>query len=1071
MSRKERGKMTGKLKMISAGAGAGKTYSLSGEMTSTIQHGTAPENIMATTFTVKAANELIERIRLRLLEAGKNEEAARILDGYVGTMNSVFGRLLREFALELGLSPVQNVLADNEVSNVFREVTAEINHKYYLKYYEVFSRIGFDDYRNDWRNIVEQVIEQARQNNLSPDEVRECANFSWRKMKNWLPEPDQDGKALDEKLRSALKVAKSQFPESDQTKATKDARTSIQNALLEWERNGYITWQQWARLSKLKSGKQSEEVVSPVIADASRHFLHPRLHDDLKNTIYALFHCAAEGMEVFQEEKSKRGFIDFTDQEALALELLRDEDNMDALKDRISEVFVDEVQDSSPLQVALIMRLREIAEKSTWVGDVKQAIYGFRGTDPKLMQTAMDHLHDMEVEVLPNSWRSRKSLVEFVNEVFVPVFRARGMEKERIKLNPVREDDPKQRLALETWAFPHAKNKKADAAHVALGVEQVLAEKEQYVIIDKNTKKRRSLKPSDIAILCRTNEECEQIAEALGNRGIKATVGEKGLMTKPEVIFAIAALRYLIDREDTLAIAEIVHFTEKSNWLSEWLEDKQYKEKLRTHPVIKELDQVRENIKQMSPSEVLDLAIVTAKVDEVVVTWGQGNQRLANLDALRKLATIYEDQAETKRTAASISGFLLFLLDIKDDDERNEVAESTDDFAVQVLTYHKAKGLEWPFVILYSLNKQNPRKLPVFDAVIPESTEGFHVENPLYGRKLYYWPWPYGRQTTKVGLDSYVSTAPELREKQLLDLEESQRLMYVGMTRARDYLVFANRNFSRVNWINELIDEKGNGVIRFDVKAETVGNIVVNGEKFPCQVRVLQATEEETVLEQEAISNVVYLGKRMEKQTFKPARFAPSELSPSIEQSNDEVPSSNIMEIGARLPLAGQVEMDQLGDLVHAFLAADNLDFDREQRLTIAKTLINNFDVYALTPKSLLEANERFMSFIYEQYSKEVKIYKEWPIHIRKGLQTASGWIDMLLETEGGYVIIDHKTFPGKQSEWFKKAKSYLPQLQIYAEAIWKATRKPVIAAWIHMPVVGAMVHFSENELKQLIHV
>ncbi|WP_318509049.1 UvrD-helicase domain-containing protein [Bacillus sp. T3] len=158
--------------------------------------------------------------------------------------------------------------------------------------------------------------------------------------------------------------------------------------------------------------------------------------------MYALFHCAAEAMETYQLEKSKRGLIDFTDQESLALHLLKDEQNVEALKDRISDVFVDEFQDSSPLQIALNMQLRELAQRATWVGDVKQAIYGFRGTDPELMQTAMTSIPDLDVEVLAASYRSRQSLVEFVNDLFVPVFEARGMARDRVSLDPKRKDLP-----------------------------------------------------------------------------------------------------------------------------------------------------------------------------------------------------------------------------------------------------------------------------------------------------------------------------------------------------------------------------------------------------------------------------------------------------------------------------------------------------------------------------------------------------------------------------------------------------------------------------------------------------
>ncbi|WP_318509048.1 UvrD-helicase domain-containing protein [Bacillus sp. T3] len=246
--------MSGKLTMLSAGAGAGKTTRLSAEILKSIQNGVPPENIVATTFTTKAADELIERVRLQLLEAGEATSAARILDGYVGTMNSVFGRLLREFALELGLSPVQKVLAETEATALFHTIAAEVNDKYFRDYRQVFYRLGKDEPNsdNDWRKDVLAILKIARENDMNPEDVKACADYSWGIMSAWLPETLSQPNQLDERLKSALINAKSELPGGDMTIATGKVVDAIVEALREWERNGSIPWQQWAKLSKLK---------------------------------------------------------------------------------------------------------------------------------------------------------------------------------------------------------------------------------------------------------------------------------------------------------------------------------------------------------------------------------------------------------------------------------------------------------------------------------------------------------------------------------------------------------------------------------------------------------------------------------------------------------------------------------------------------------------------------------------------------------------------------------------------------------------------------------------------------
>ncbi|WP_318509051.1 3'-5' exonuclease [Bacillus sp. T3] len=571
--------------------------------------------------------------------------------------------------------------------------------------------------------------------------------------------------------------------------------------------------------------------------------------------------------------------------------------------------------------------------------------------------------------------------------------------------------------------------------------------------------------------------------------GFRLTVGESGLLATPEVVFAVAAMRYLVDPKDTLALVELFHFSSdtwgEGRWLTEWLNPEKRGEMLISEPFIQDLDEARSKIAQMSPSEVLDLALVTARVDEVSLKWGMEDQRLANLDSLRKIAATYEDTAATNGTAATIGGFLLFLNEVEKDKDLNLVAESTDENAVRVLTYHKAKGLEWPFVILNSLGKSSKRnKPPVFDRVTAVSTKGFNVQDPLNGRKLYYWPWPYGGQSSNVALDAFVENAPELVQRQQQLIDENQRLMYVGMTRARDYLVFTARDFSKVGWIDELTNAEGHQVLTLGVANENQddlspdnrdGKIIVKGKSFPCKARVLSIDESsEPDIEHDETEELIYVGQTVEGLPFVPARFSPSgqkivvkhedetRPSPSTEVAND---ASKIHRIGSRLPLSGNPDMAVLGEMVHAFLAADDQTKTRDVRLAMAQSIRDRFGISALSGESMLEASDRLEQFITQHYSELISQYFEYPIHLRKGLQKASGWIDLLLQTSQGWVIVDHKSFPGKEADWLSRGTSYLPQLQTYAEAVFKATGIPVIEAWIHMPVVGAMIHFTKEEL------
>ncbi|MBK7410601.1 MAG: UvrD-helicase domain-containing protein [Saprospirales bacterium] len=102
------------LKIISAGAGSGKTYRLTSEMVSLVAQGVRPEGIVATTFTNKAAAELQERVRVRLLEEGYPEQADRLANALIGTVHSLGVKLLQRFAYEAGVSPQVDIIADED---------------------------------------------------------------------------------------------------------------------------------------------------------------------------------------------------------------------------------------------------------------------------------------------------------------------------------------------------------------------------------------------------------------------------------------------------------------------------------------------------------------------------------------------------------------------------------------------------------------------------------------------------------------------------------------------------------------------------------------------------------------------------------------------------------------------------------------------------------------------------------------------------------------------------------------------------------------------------------------------
>jgi ATP-dependent helicase/nuclease subunit A len=378
------------IELINASAGSGKTFNLTRIIVEALKSGIKPEELMATTFTNKAADELRERIRVELLKNKQVEEAGHIYDGFIGTVNSICARLLREYALDAGLSPAIDVMPENDGDRIFNIAIDSAIVGYARSMEASARRLALDGRgtrfsKNDWRNHVKQIADLARSNLILPDTLKECAAKSWESIQALFDPPTKND--LNKELMDAITLAVNHLESINiTTKKTRNVLEDLKNAKERFDK-GYYTWSDWVRLSKLDPGKGERDIVEPVIAVADKILCHPQFQADVWQIIEGSFQCAIGALEGYETFKREHGLMDFIDQETRVLDLCR---NNAAFKtsmgDRIQLVMVDEFQDTSPIQLALFLALNELAGHSVWVGDPKQAIYGFRGTDPQLME-------------------------------------------------------------------------------------------------------------------------------------------------------------------------------------------------------------------------------------------------------------------------------------------------------------------------------------------------------------------------------------------------------------------------------------------------------------------------------------------------------------------------------------------------------------------------------------------------------------------------------------------------------------------------------------------------------------
>jgi len=1058
-----------RVEIISASAGTGKTTRLAKLIHEAVAAGTArPEAVVATTFTKRAAAELAERARQTLLEVGEANAAHGLHAARVGTVNSVCGGLVQEFAFLHGLSPRISVLDERRAADESLRAGAEALPTELLNELEdLHTRMGpvglhpggiMAPGEWDWRQDVVRIVDLARSNGIEPDRFADFVDRSTTGVLRFLEVPTADAETLDRALEASLEgFLASVDLEVDTTKKTKDACERVRSALSRGARN--LPWGEWGNLAQLDPAKKSELHAEAVREAAAAHDRHPRLHEDLRRAVRAVFEAAAHVLKAYQAYKRSLGVIDFVDQEAEALKLLRDEVVRGHLREEIDLVLVDEFQDTSPIQLAIFLELSKIAPRSVWVGDPKQAIYSFRGADPALMDAAVASLLEGHPpEALDRSYRSRPSLVRLTSELFAPAFAETGISQELVRVEPGLADEPPGLGPIfERWVLEpgvHEKtgrprhNAELDLISLAAGVCALLADPGACVR-DRVTREVRGIQPGDVAVLCFRNDQCTGLALELEARGVRAVVGRPGLMRTLEARLAIGALRLWIDPSDALARAELArwldHDDDGETWLKTVLETKERDDLFANLAQVAALRDARAPRSFAGVLAAFDAALAEVGVRERAVTFGDATARLANLDALRALASGYVELCHSEGTPCSLRGLLVHLEELAGELLDTQAAAERSD-AVCICTLHSSKGLEWPVTVLADLTDRPD--ISALGLRLASDRKSLDLDDPLSGRWLRYWPGPYGRKRKDVPFLERLEDHEASQTAKAQARREALRLVYVGWTRARDRLVYAARPGRIADGGLTVLSMNSVPLLSepSDVDGRAVWGTADARQELEVVVRKLPPVREGGP-------------ERTPSQGYAPAGprpHPPATLSPSQLEGRTSV--SGTIEIGARIPAAirDEEETRRFGDAVHAFLAADRPTLSTAEREALAHEILHRFEVGGtIEAPQLREISDRLIRWIDSSWPGSA-LRREWPLLHRLPSGTVlRGIADLVVETKQGLVLVDHKTFPGNREQAVARASEYAGQLSAYADALRAAGTAALVGAFIHLPVSG----------------
>lgn len=1043
------------LEIIPAGAGSGKTYTLKERLGQWVANGEiAPERILAVTFTEAAAAELRERIRAELLALGRAEDALRLDQAYISTIHGFGLRLLAEFAFEAGASPRPRLLNEDEQDALLRKaltrtaktdpIVADLQAYGYA--YDYNSGKGAEEvFRDDLLRIVELLRSVGSQD--------ATAHAEWASA--WVRErygPTGDGARMRQALQRSVDALLRTFPDSlaqdyGQSKAAHNALQSDYRNLRRAQISPHADtdWRMWQGLRNLRLSKRNAalpegyDALAEAVIDAANALpSHPGPLAHAVGHIRTLIEAGQDVLEHYAQAKREAGLVDYGDMIAMAGRLLRERPEVLAtLKRRIDCLVVDEFQDTNPLQFDLLWQLSVAGVPTVVVGDLKQAIMGFQGADPRLLE-ALVRQHANVAKPLVNNWRSQPQLMRFVNALGPGLF-----GPEYVELEPKAADSPLDPLEFVRFTVKARKDQHAVRA-VAVGKRlRELLDDPARRIPDARSKQLRRLRGGDFAVLCPTHAILKQYADVLRAQGLRVRVQASGWFQSRPVQIAWHALAYLANPSDRhaalyLAVTELGSLT-----LQEGLRQLMDAERI-DEPLLGRLDTLAEGVAERTVYALVADTFTALGLFDLVARWPDADQARANLLRLLAEAAAFMDSTREALAhggfhGAGIQTFLAWLgAKIENADEQPD-PRVLDENAIVLATWHSAKGREWPLVAVCGLDREVKARLPRVSLGYPSFDD---LSELLTSARIAYAPAFAARESNECFL----------AELQPMAETEARRLLYVALTRARDTLLLEYPEY--------LAD--GKNTTLWSLLAEGCqlalqeNAIRVRGQVFPCRV-----TPGASILPDDLnLANPILerelplIGRRAVRPGTATGTLTPDSRTPSglLHQAGPaNPPALHLERYGTGLSEVTELSGAPLGTFLHRCFEVLGTRPDRLHQLPAITGV-------AVAPKVLAQiavAVQAFETWLRDHLRYE-SVLREWPLLALDNRGTVvSGTADLIVQTSTGIWIIDHKS--DRVDDPLQAFLAYQPQLEAYAGAVATDSR-PLAGIAIHWIRRGELV-------------
>ena len=857
--------------LVSASAGSGKTFVMAERILDQLARGVEISQLFISTFTVKAASELKERLEKKIsqqiqetddvdLKQHLGRQLVDLPNAAIGTMDSFTQKFLGKHGYLIDIAPNFRILQNESEQLILKN---EVFHQVFEDHYqdenkEKFSRLvkNFAGRGKDERGLRQQVykIYDFLQSTSSPQKWLNDSFLKGFEEADFVIEKEK----LTEQIKQALWDLESFFRyhlDNDAKEFPKAAY--LENVLLVLDEIGSLNQESDSQayqvvlarvvaISKEKNGRalanSSRKADLRPLADAynderKAQFAklgqladqitildyQERYHGDTWELAKTFQNFMSDFVEAYRERKRQENTFEFADISHYTIEILEKFPQVrDAYQERFHEVMVDEYQDTNHIQERMLELLSN-GHNRFMVGDIKQSIYRFRQADPQIFnekfQRYAQNPQEGKLILLKENFRSSSEVLSATNDVF-----ERLMDQEVGEIN---YDSMHQLVFANTKLTPNPDNKAEfllyDKDDSGQEEEESQTETkltgEMRLVIKEILKlhQEKGVAFKEIALLTSSRSRNDQILLALSEYGIPVkTDGEQNnYLQSLEVQVMLDTLRVIHNPLQDYALVALM----KSPMFS-FDEDELARLSLQ-----KVEDKVQENLyeklvnaqKQVASQKDLIHTALAEKLNQfmdILASWRlyakthslydliwkiyndrfyydyvgalpNGPARQANLYALALRADQFE-----KSNFKGLSRFIHMIdqvLEAQHDLASVAVAPPKD--AVELMTIHKSKGLEFPYVFILNMD-QDFNKQDSMSEVILSRQNGLgvkYIAKVETGAVEAHYP-----KTIKLSIPSLTYTQNE-EELQLASYSEQMRLLYVAMTRAEKKLYLVGK--------------------------------------------------------------------------------------------------------------------------------------------------------------------------------------------------------------------------------------------------------------------------------------